>query len=74
LQYLQRFIDKSQDGVIYFIVGSNPQSSNMKKVNTKAFLESFSKLSTVEVGDRLITGTGKQRVVVQLAATVRHFR
>ena len=41
---LQRFIDESPDGLIYFIMGSNLRSSNMKNATTKAFLESFFKL------------------------------
>ena len=44
MQDLQRFIDESPDGVIYFSMGSILHSSNMKNATTKAFLESFSKL------------------------------
>jgi len=44
LQDLQRFVDESPDGVIYFNMGSILHSSNMKNATTKAFLESFFKL------------------------------
>jgi glucuronosyltransferase len=44
LQDLQRFIDESPDGVIYFSMGSILQISDMKNATTKAFLEAFSKL------------------------------
>jgi glucuronosyltransferase len=44
LQDLQKFLDESPDGVIYFSMGSNLRSSNMKNVTKEAFLEAFSKL------------------------------
>jgi glucuronosyltransferase len=44
LQELQKFLDESPDGVIYFSMGSNLRSSNMKNATKEAFLEAFSKL------------------------------
>ena len=44
LQDLQRFLDESPEGVIYFSMGSILHSSNMKNATTKAFLEAFSQL------------------------------
>ena len=44
LQDLQRFIDESAEGVIYFSVGSILHSSNVKNATTKAFLAAFSQL------------------------------
>ncbi|GFG31351.1 hypothetical protein Cfor_12920 [Coptotermes formosanus] len=41
---LQKFLDESPDGVIYFSMGSNLRSSNMKNATKEAFLEAFSKL------------------------------
>ena len=44
LQDLQKLIDGSPDGVIYFSMGSNLRSSNFKNETTQAFLEVFSQL------------------------------
>ncbi|PNF23058.1 UDP-glucuronosyltransferase 2B30 [Cryptotermes secundus] len=41
---LQRYLDESSDGVIFFSMGSNLRSSNMKNATRNAFLQAFSKL------------------------------
>jgi glucuronosyltransferase len=43
-QDLQRYLDESSDGVIYFSMGSNLRSSNMKNATKNALLLAFSEL------------------------------
>jgi glucuronosyltransferase len=43
-QDLQKYLDESSDGVIYFSMGSYLHSSNMKNATKNALLQAFSKL------------------------------
>lgn len=43
-QDIKKFIDDASEGVIYFSIGSNLQSSQMSEGKRQAFLEAFSKL------------------------------
>jgi hypothetical protein len=43
-QDIKKFIDDAPDGVIFFSMGSNLQSSDMPEAKRQAFLEAFSKL------------------------------
>jgi glucuronosyltransferase len=43
-QDLQSYLDESPDGVIYFSMGSNLRSSNMKNATINALLQAFSQL------------------------------
>nr|CAD7461358.1 unnamed protein product [Timema tahoe] len=43
-QDLQKFMDDAKEGVVYFSLGSNLQSSDMPEYKREAFLKAFSKL------------------------------
>jgi glucuronosyltransferase len=43
-QDLQRYLDESTDGVIYFSMGSNLHSSNMKNATINSLLQAFSRV------------------------------
>jgi glucuronosyltransferase len=43
-QDLQRYLDESSEGVIYFSMGSNLRSSNMRNATRNALLQAFSHL------------------------------
>jgi hypothetical protein len=43
-QDIKTFLDEAPDGVVYFSMGSNLQSSEMPEEKKQAFLETFSKL------------------------------
>jgi glucuronosyltransferase len=43
-QDLHRYLEESSDGVVYFSMGSNLHSSNMKNATKNALLQAFSEL------------------------------